>query len=208
MMPERPRTYFGAVFLLCWFLLVLTLSLTGWFERFSSATLFGFGAGASAAGFAVLHWRSEKFRGYVRARGLKRFTQLQVLRFYGTMALFKAHDQILPLVFAIPTGVMDVLLASTSFLVAARLVSPDGHPKPGFFAWHIAGLASLAISAILAILTSPTRFGLLKGDITSQPMTWFPMSLVPVFIGPVVLIFHLLALTAAHSHYGEVRQSR
>jgi hypothetical protein len=198
----------GPLFIVCWFLLVLTLSLTGWFERFSSATLFGFGAVASATGFAVLHWRSEKFRGYVQARGLKRFTQFQVLRFYGTLALFKAHENILPALFAIPTGVMDILLAGTSFLVAARLVSNDGHPKPGFWAWHIAGLASLAISAILAILTSPTRFGLLKGDITSQPMTWFPMSLVPVFIGPVVLIFHLLALTAAHSQYGEARQPR
>ena len=32
------------VFVLLWFLLAFTLSVTGWFERFSSATLFGIGA--------------------------------------------------------------------------------------------------------------------------------------------------------------------
>jgi hypothetical protein len=31
-------------------------------------------------------------------------------------------------------------------------------------------------------------------------MTWFPMSLVPVFIGPMVLIFHLLALAAVRQN--------
>lgn len=199
--------HIGLIFVLSWFAAAFTLSLTGWFEHFSSATLFGFGAIASATGFAVLHWRSEKFRDYVRARGLKRFTRIQVLRFFGTLALINAHEHILPALFAIPTGALDLVFAVTSFFVADRLVSADGHPKPGFAAWHIAGLGSLATSAILALLTASTRFGLVENGITSQPMTWFPMSLVPVFIGPMVLIFHLLALTAAHSHRpGEMRR--
>ena len=53
------------LFILLWFALAFTLSITGWFERFSSATLFGFGAIAAAAGFTVLHWLSERFRGFL-----------------------------------------------------------------------------------------------------------------------------------------------
>jgi hypothetical protein len=193
----------GAVLVLVWFVLAFTLSVTGWFERFSSATLFGIGAVVSASGFAALHSRSSGFRGFVRARGLKRLTQAQALRLYGVLALIKAHQHILPSIFAIPTGVIDVLFAITSFLVAARLVSAKGRPGPGFFAWHVAGLAGLAVSVTLAVLTSSPKFGLVQKGITSQPMTWFPMSLVPVFIGPLVLIFHLLAITAAHPHYRE-----
>jgi hypothetical protein len=191
----------GTLFVLIWFLLAFGLSILGWFERFSSATLFGIGAVVSATGFTVLHWWSEKFRGFLRARSLRRLTWAQALRFYGILAFIKAHQHVLPAVFAIPTGAIDVTFAITSFFVAARLISRNGHPKPGFFAWHAAGLMGLAVSAILAVLTSSNRFGLVEGGITSQPMTWFPMSLVPVFIGPIVLIFHLLALGAAHPHY-------
>jgi len=193
------------VFVLLWFLLAFTLAVTGWFERFSSATLFGIGAVAAASGFTILHWLSSRFRGYTRARGLKRVTRTQVLRLFGVLALIKTNQQILPAIFAIPTGLMDIVIAIASLFVAARLVSASGRPDPGFFALHVLGLLTLAISVTLAILTSSIRFGLVKGGITSQPLTWFPMSLVPTFIGPLVLICHLLALVAANPHYAKSR---
>jgi hypothetical protein len=186
------------VLVILWFLVAFALSVTGWFERFSSATLFGIGALVSASGFTILHWLSSRFREYTRARELKRLTRVQVLRFFGVLALVKAHEHVLPAIFAIPTGIMDVVLAITSFSVTARLVSDRGRPHPGFFIWHILGLLSLAVSSTLAVLTSSPRFGLVEGGITSQPMTRFPMSLVPTFIGPLVLICHLLALVAAY----------
>jgi hypothetical protein len=189
------------LFILAWFLVAFSLSITGWFERFSSATLFGFGAIASATGFTVLHWTSPKFRGFLRARSLRRMTRVQAFRFYGLLALVKAYQHILPSIFAIPTGLIDAFFAITSFIVAAKLVSNNGYPKPGFFAWHVLGLVGLGISVTMAVLTSSDRFGLVSNGITSQPMTWFPMSLVPTFIGPLVLVFHLLALGAAHPHY-------
>ena len=186
------------IFVALWFLLSLGLSLAGWFEQFSSPTLFGIGAVAASIGFAVLHSRFEQFRGFVRVRSLKRITIGQTLRFYGILAFYKAYHHILPVSFAVPTGIIDVVFAASSFFVAARLVSADGKPKPGFAAWHILGLAGLATSAILAVLTSSNRFGMTPNGITSQTMTQFPISLVPTFIGPLVLVFHLVALTAGH----------
>ena len=106
----------------------------------------------------------------------------------------------LPALFAVPTGVMDVVVAVSSFYVASRLVSQDGQARPGYIAYHLIGLGTLAISATLAVLTSSEKFGLVKNSITSQPMTWFPMSLVPVFIGPMVTIFHLLALATVYQN--------
>jgi hypothetical protein len=187
----------GLAFIVLWFLAAFTLALTGWFERFSSATLFGFGAIVSSTGFAFLHWRSEKFRGFLSARSLRRLTMAQVLRFFGLLALILADRHVLPGLFAIPTGALDLLFAASAFGVARRYVDRDGTPESGFLAWHIAGLGALGLSAVLAVLTSSTRFGLVHDGITSQPMARFPMSLVPVFIGPFVLIFHLLAIGAA-----------
>ncbi|HVW08966.1 MAG TPA: hypothetical protein VHC90_10305, partial [Bryobacteraceae bacterium] len=53
-----------------------------------------------------------------------------------------------------------------------------------------AGLASLAISNVLAVVTASP----IGGGPTSQAMSRFPMSIVPTWIGPMVLMFHLLAL--------------
>jgi hypothetical protein len=188
----------AAGLVLACFLLAFSLSITGWFERFSAGTLFGMGAVLSAGGFLILHWLSEKFRIFLRARSLKWLTLAQMLRFYGVLALVKAHQHVLPATFAVPTGVIDVAFAITSFFVAARLVSPNGKARPGFIAWHLLGLLGLAVSVALAVLTSSEGFGLVEAGITSQAMTRFPMSLVPVFIGPMVLIFHLLALAAEY----------
>jgi hypothetical protein len=178
------------------FLIALLLSIAGWFEQFTSAQLFGMGSMLSAGGFATLYAISHAFRGFLKARSLKALTIGQTMRFFGVLALVKAYQHVLPAVFAIPTGVMDVFFATSSFYVAIRLVGKDGRAGSGFVLWNVLGLCALGISAVLAILTSPEIAVLVRDGITSQPMNRFPISLVPVFIGPMVLIFHLLALAA------------
>lgn len=170
------------------FLIALVLSLNGWFEQFSSGQLFGMGSVLSAGGYLTLYALSSRFRGFLKARSIRRLTIAQVLRFYGLLAFVKAYQHVLPALFAIPTGLMDVTLAATSFLIASRFVRRDGRARRGFVLWHLCGLGALAISTILAVVT-PTH-----------AMTRFPMSLVPVFIGPMVLICHLLALTAVYEN--------
>ena len=182
------------VFIALWLAAAFGLSYAGWFERFTAAGLFGVGTLISSSGCLIIHSFSEKFRGFLRARSVRRLTRLQILRLYGSLALLLAGLDILPALFAVPTGVIDIALALTAFPVASRLVSAEGKPRPGFVAWHFAGLVGLAISALTAILTSSPHSPFVSNGITSQPMTLFPMSLVPVFIGPLVLILHLQVL--------------
>jgi hypothetical protein len=184
---------------LLWFVVAFSLARAGWFEQFSSATLFGFGAVLSASGFVVLFWLSQTFRDYTLARSLKEATLLQVFRAFGTLALIKARQGVLPNLFALPTGIGDLVMVFTCFYVATRLVSDRGHPRKGFSAWHVIGLAHLGASAALAVLTSSPRFGLVIDGVTSQPMSQFPMNLAPTFIGPFVLIAHLSALVVART---------
>ena len=180
-----------------WFAAALGLSRAGVFERFSSAALFALGAVISATGFAIVFWVFESFRNYTRSRSLKQLTLLQVFRFYGALALVKAHQGVLPAAFALPTGIGDLVFAGTAFYVSARMVSDTGRASRGFYVWHFAGLFHLLVAAAMAVLTSPTPFGLLAGEITSQPITSFPVSIVPTFVGPLVLNGHLSALAAA-----------
>jgi hypothetical protein len=172
----------------------VTLSVTGWFEQFPALLLFGFGAVAVGIAFAVTFLLEHLFHRKVPIRNLRFLTYAQTLRFYGTLAYLEAANHVLPPLFAIPTGLMDDALAISSFYVARRCVTSDGRPARGFFLWHIAGLASLAISNVLAFLTVSPRWGFTQNGVTSQAMASFPMSIVPTWIGPMVLMFHLLAL--------------
>jgi len=177
-----------------WLTVVLTMSLRGQFEEYGAANLFGIGAYLSCGGFVgmrVLALKSPRFLG---SHGLRSLTRLQILRLYGSLALVLGAMGLLPKLFAIPTGVIDVCFAVTALPAAARLVSRDGYARRGFVAWHVAGLAGLGVSVATAILTSTPAYGVVSRHITSQPMSMFPMCLVPLFIGPLVLIFHLEAL--------------
>jgi hypothetical protein len=191
------------IFVFSWFALAFGLSASAWFEQFPAPALFGIGAVASATGFTVLYLLEERFRSVFRALSLRHLTYGQTLRFFGSLAFVKAWQHVLPAVFAIPTGLMDVAIAGGSVFVARHLAPSKGKPPAFFTIWHVAGLGTLAVSTILAFLTASPRFGLVSGDVTSQSMASFPISLVPTFIGPLVLIFHLLALFNAHyqAHY-------
>src|SRR6185503_2407767 len=145
----------------------VTLSVTGWFEQFPALLLFGFGAVAVGIAFAVLYFLEHLFHRKMPIRNLRFLTYGQTLRFFGTLAYWKAAQHVLPPLFAIPTAVMDDALAISSFYVARRCIMPDGRPTRGFFIWHIAGLGSLAISNVLVVVTP------------SQAMASFPMSIVP-----------------------------
>ena len=190
------------LYVVSWFLIALGLSVSGWFQQFSPFSIFSIGGVASSLGFAVLYNLEARLRGSVRARNLKRLTYGQMLRFFGVLAFFKAWQHVLPPVFAIPTGLMDVAVAGSSFFIASRFAPACGRPPRVFFVWHIAGLGTIAASNVLVLLTSSPRFGLVEAGVTSQAMTSFPMSLVPTFIGPLVLIFHLLAICDARRQAG------
>jgi len=179
-----------------WFTVAFGLSFSGWFERYSAGTLFSIGTVLSASGFAILHTLSGTFRGFLRGRNLKRLTLGQALRFYGILALIKTDQNVLPALFAVPTALMDIAIAASAFLVAFRLVAPKGQVKPGFIAWHIMGVIALGVSVVLAMLTSSETLGFVSDGVTTQAMSRFPMSLVPTFVGPLVLILHLLVLAA------------
>ena len=196
----------GTILIIFWFVLALALSVTGWFEQFSSEAVFGMG-GVVLFGFGLSLFFSQRIRDYTLSRSLQGLTRVQAVRLFGILAFIKAHQNVLPAVFAIPTGIFDVSMAITSFFVAERLVSPEGRPSPVFFVWHVLGLIALGISVVLAFWTSSTRFGLTH-EITSQAMARFPMNLTPAFFGPLTLLYHLLALGAARFIAQDLNRSK
>src|SRR5262249_26712734 len=148
--------------------------------------------------FLAAHTYSARFRSFVLAQNPRQLTLLQASRITGFIFIVEYLKGNLPPAFAIPTALSDVTIGSAALIAASRLVSADGVPKPAFALWHRFGVFGLLVSGGMGILTSPTPLGILASDITSQAMCRLPLSLVPTFLGPVVLILHLMALAIAY----------
>jgi hypothetical protein len=191
-------------FLVLWFVLALAASWFGWLENIPSPLLFVAGAAIPAAGFFAAYFGSESFRRWVLAQRLRTVTLVQVLRVVGFFFLI-AYGKILPSVFALPTGLTDLAAAVTAPLAAFLLVSSEGLPRRGLLWWHIFGVLAEFISGTMGVLTSPTPLGILAGSLTSQPVCGWPLSLTPTFVGPVTLIFHLMAFCIVYARRDDIR---
>ena len=67
-------------------------------------------------------------------------------------------------------------------------------PKRTFIVWNVLGSLDLVDAMTLGVLASASPVGILGGDVTTRLMGEFPLSLIPTFFVPLLLIFHLIAL--------------
>ena len=195
---SRARAEWTIVFLCVWFVAAVGASASGLLDNIPSPILLVAGFVIPLAGFSGAYFYSDEFRRFVLAQDLRQLTFLQASRITGFIFFVEYMRGNLPAAFAIPTGLSDVTIGSTALIAVSRLVSRDGVPKRGFILWHRFGVFALLVSGGTGILTSPTPLGIFASDVTSQAMSRFPLSLVPTFLGPVVLILHLMALAIAH----------
>jgi len=78
--------------------------------------------------------------------------------------------------------------------MASAISSKTSFPKKIFVAWNLLGMLDLVMAVTLGILASASPLGVLAGEITTQVMGTFPLSLIPTFFVPLLFIFHLIAL--------------
>lgn len=180
-----------------WFVLAIVLSASGALQDIPSAVPLVLGFVVPASGYFALYFASAGFRRFVFDQNLRLVTLALASRTCGAIFFVKYAEGVLPGRFAIPTGISDVAVGLTAVVAAFRLVSNAGAAKRGFVTWHLFGILGLIVSGSLGILTSPMPAGLLATTPTSQAMNSLPLSLVPTFLGPVVLILHLMALSIA-----------
>jgi hypothetical protein len=186
-----------------WFALALLGSWRGIFRKTSPAKLLLAGCVIPASiYFAALRY-SVRFRRFVLRQDLRRVTLLQVSRLGGVIFFIAYERGALPGVFAIPTGITDMVIGATAPLVASRV--RGRRPGRAFYLWHVTGLIWMTSASTLGMLTSPGVKKIASANDTSREMTRFPFSLVPTFLGPMTLILHLVALNAALGRSGNRR---
>ena len=175
-----------------WFLFALSAGATHLFKN--DANRFGVGVALAAlfpllifgAWFAV----SKRFRDFTLSLDTSALTLAQSWRILGfTFVLLEARG-LLPAIFALPAGYGDMFIGATATFVAWKLANP--RHRASFIFWQVLGITDLVVAVTLgttARLFSPTS--------SMEPMTVLPLSLVPTFFVPLLLMLHVIAIAQA-----------
>jgi hypothetical protein len=192
--PSRPiaRNITIAVVLL-WFLLALAGSLLGVFDSDPRPPIpLGLSAFLPLAVFAIGYLASSRFRSFVESLDLRWLTLAQSWRVGGIVFVILYLQGELPGAFALPAGWGDFAIGITAPLVAWLCTRPIA-PRT-FIAWNLLGMFDLVLAVTLGTLSSATPIGILAGNVSTRLMGQFPLSLIPTFAVPLLLIMHVIAL--------------
>ena len=182
-----------AAVLAAWFFLALGGSLLGAFDSGPRPPLpLGLAAVVPVAAFVASYLTSARFREFVLSLDLRVLTLTQTFRVVGVVFVILYFLGALPGVFALPAGWGDFAVGITAPLVAWYWKRP--FPYRTFVAWNVLGILDLVTAVSLGVLASATPVGALAGDVTTRLMGQFPLSLIPTFFVPLLLILHLICL--------------
>jgi hypothetical protein len=145
--------------------------------------------------FSLWYLRSKPFREFTLSLNPKILTLVHIWRLeaFAFLVLYSYH--ILPGSFALPAGWGDIAIGATAFFTATRLANPNH--KTSFIVWQLLGMTDLVVaisSGAAARFISPLDFA---SGITTAPMTVLPLSLIPTFAVPLLLILHIICIAQA-----------
>lgn len=134
---------------------------------------------------------SERFRRFALALNPRTLTIVQAWRIGGFVFLVLYAYSILPGLFALPAGWGDIAIGATAPLVASKLAHLS-HRK-AFMVWQVLGMLGL----IMAVTLGTTATLIDPYGVSTNAMTDLPLSLIPSFAVPLLLILHIICIAQA-----------
>jgi hypothetical protein len=177
-----------------WFLLALIGSLTGAFDSQPRPPfMLGLSALVPVAVFAIFYRASMKFREFAMSVNPRILMLAQAWRVIGIVFVVLYYRGALPGVFALPAGWGDFCIGITAPIAAWYWHRPL--PRRTLALWNLLGILDLVIAVSLGVLASRTPIGILAGDADTRLMGTFPLSLIPTFLVPLFVMFHVICLS-------------
>jgi len=175
-----------------WFFVILTASVAGVFATPPASVPWPIliALGLPPLLFTGIYRSSPAFRASTLGADLRPLILLHTFRIVGMGFLLLAAYDILPLVFAIPAGIGDAIVAVGAFGLALALYSPAGAARRAVAAWNAFGVTDFVVAVVTAVLArtgGPLRF---HGMVPSDTIGTFPLVLIPAFFVPLYLITH------------------
>lgn len=131
-----------------------------------------------------------RFRAWVRRLDPQPLVTMQGWRVAGFAFLVLYAQGLLPGGFAWAAGLGDLAIGLTAPFVARHLARRGAAAWPVFLAWTVAGIADFVLAVGLGMAHSLT----VVPPSGAAPMAELPLSLVPTFAVPFLLVVHVLAL--------------
>jgi hypothetical protein len=171
------------IFLAGWGIMAGLLSYSGAFEDFPSSGLLAWGLFVPPGIAICVCGIWPPLCEFASRPSLRALTLAEAPRVIGgTYLLWQYTRGMLPAQFAMTTGISDIVFGMSAIPAAFLLMKSSRQPKAGFLTWHILSCGFLVISSVSGILTSPA------------PLHSFPASMVPVFLGPLMILIEMAAL--------------
>lgn len=176
-----------------WFVFTFSASALHVFDTHQSQPpiLLGLAVLTPIVVFAVWFRASEGFRQFTESLDAGTLTFVQSWRIAGFVFLALYAYAILPGVFALSAGWGDVFIGVTAPFVALRLVNPEH--RRSFIFWQVLGILDL----VLAVTFGTTARLIDPHGIPTTPLTMLPLSLIPTFAVPLLLILHFISIGQA-----------
>ena len=185
---------------LIWFVVMAGLGAAGAFTVTAGAPPVTIGLAAALPPVVTLALLagSQRFRAWAQGLDLRLLTVLQSWRAGGLAFLALVAVGALPSGFALPAGLGDVLVGLTAPVVAA-LLARGTLGASAYVGWTAFGVVDLVAAVTLGVLYSDSAVGLLTRDVDTTLMAALPMSIVPTFFVPLLLVVHILSLAVVRA---------
>jgi hypothetical protein len=187
-----------------WFVVATTASAFHIFATSASQPPIALGLAAllPLAIFFLWYATSAGFRSFASSLSPRALTLAHSWRIAGFTFLALYSAGLLPAIFALPAGLGDIAIGVTAPLAAKWSASLER--QRSFIAWHILGILDL-----VAAISLGTMSRLLDPQgVPTGIMTTLPMSLIPTFAVPLLLMLHVISIAQArHSKLSQLPQS-
>lgn len=201
MRPKDPYPKIAAAAVAAWFAISLTAGALGVFHAGSKYAIspplpLGIAVALPILLFAAWYGLSPGFRGFARSLDARTLTIVQSWRLGGFVFLILYSYGILPGIFALPAGLGDMFIGATAWLAATYLTRENGR-RAAYIAWQLLGVADLVTAVTLGVTSSSGPLRLFEGPVSADAMSTLPLSLIPTFAVPLLLIFHFISIAQA-----------
>lgn len=181
-MVRAPGTRSVLLILAAWLCLASGVGIAGWLERANAPIVAGIVW--MMAGVALLAcWKVPTLQEWARTVELRWLVLLHVTRFVGLYFFFLCSRGELPFAFAAPAGWGDIIVAALAVLLLALSGARNWNM---LVIWNTIGLTD-----ILFVVLTALRLGLEDWRSMHTLREW-PLSLLPTFLVPMIIVSHVL----------------
>ena len=166
-----------------WLLLAFIVGGAGWL-RPAPAPLIAVTVAVLTTSALVACRKIDAISQWLGAVDLRRLVSLHLIRFVGIYFLVLAHRGELNPAFARPAGFGDCIVAAGALLLLIFWRHLNGNAL--LLIWNTFGLLDILLVVLLAL-----RVGL-RDWISMSPLRELPLSLLPTFLVPLVIVSHIL----------------